>query len=63
MKDNCLCFEDLACPYCGNAPGWFFEISELGDRVIRCYACDKPFVAIISVSPKVEAIYKIDGVD
>jgi hypothetical protein len=61
-----LCFEDLKCPYCGDAPGWLFGYDELGEVNIYCNVCGKTFIAIIYVEPKVKAVYKLElayGVD
>lgn len=61
MKENRLCFENIKCPYCGDAPGWLFKVDDLGDKSIKCSKCGKLFMATISVIqvPHVEAIYKL----
>ncbi len=63
MKDNRLCFEDIECPYCGDTPGWLFAAHDTGDKIIKCEECGKPFVATISVAPKVDAIYKLEKIE
>ena len=59
MKENRLCFENIKCPYCGDAPGWLFKVDDVGDKAIECGECGKLFIATISVIPHVEAIYKL----
>ena len=58
-KNVRLCFEDIKCPYCGDAPGWLFATNDTGTKIVDCVECGETFVAEISVEPVVNKIYKM----
>ena len=56
--DNRLRF-DVQCPYCKEHSAWLFAHSDVGDKLVDCEHCGKPYMFEAALVPKVKKVYAL----